>query len=118
MRPMIAAHYSKIGRRGGRVSSPAKAIAARLNALKRWRPKAEAGILPRELLRDGIWYRGRGRNSSVGLWDSRARCFWTIVINDFADPAHFPRKARRQVRLKREDYFSVKSGTFKPSADV
>lgn len=116
MRDVIAAHYSKIGRRGGRASTPAKKVAARLNALKRWRRKSDPGVLPQELLRDGTWYRGRGRNSIVGLWDSRARCFWTIAVNDFADPASFPAKSRRQVRLKREDYFSRESGTFKPSA--
>ena len=86
-----------------------------MNALKRWRPKAEAGVLPEDLLRDGVWYRGHGRNSAVALWDSRARCFWTIAVNDFADPASFPANSRRKVRLKREDYFSDEGGTFKPS---
>jgi hypothetical protein len=111
----ITEHYSRIGRQGGRASTPAKAAAARMNALKRWRPKANSGVLPEALLRDGVWYRGLGRNSSVGLWDAHARCFWTIAVNDFADPASFPAKSRRQVRLKREDYFSNESGTFKPS---
>ena len=111
----IRAHYSKIGRRGGKASTPAKAASARLNALKRWHPKTNTRVLPEDRLVDGVWYRGHGRNSAVGLWDSRARCFWTIAVSDFADPAKFPAISRRKVRLKREDYFSEQSGTFKPS---
>ncbi len=107
----ISAHYARIGRRGGLASTPAKRFAARLNAFKRWR---RGRILPMELLRDGVWYEGRGRNSSVGLWDARAKCFWVITVNDFADPATFPAKSRRSVRLKREDYFSAVGGTFMP----
>lgn len=116
MRNVISAHYAKIGRRGGSATSPAKRAAARLNALKRWRRKPAAGILPLEVLRDGVWYRGHGRNSTAGLWDARAGCFWTVVLNDFADPATFPAASRRQVRLKREDYYSSSSGTFRPAA--
>jgi hypothetical protein len=114
----ISAHFAKIGRRGGSASSPAKRAAARLNALKRWGRKSDARILPLEFLRDGVWYRGRGRNATAGLWDARARCFWTIALNDFADPATFPAQPRRQVRLKREDYFTRQSGTFKPLAPL
>ena len=114
----ISAHYAKIGRRGGSASSPAKSAAARLNALKRWGRKAPVEILPLELLRDGVWYRGRGRNATAGLWDARAGCFWTIAVNDFADPATFPAEPHRQVRLKREDYFASRNGTFKPMAPV
>lgn len=115
MQDVIAAHYSKIGRQGGKASTPAKAAAARINALKRWRPKAKTPVLPEDALQDGAWYRGHGRNSAVGLWDSRARCFWTIAVSDFANPATFPASSRRKVRLKREDYFSAHAGTFKPS---
>ena len=116
MRNVISAHYSKIGRRGGLVSTPAKRAAARRNALKRWRPQSDAGILPLHVLRDGIWYLGSGRNGDAGLWDARAECFWTVVLNDFANPATFPAEPQRQVRLKREDYFSRQNGTFKPTA--
>jgi hypothetical protein len=116
MRNAISAHYAEIGRRGGLASSPAKRTAARRNALKRWRCKLDAGILPLSLLRDGRWYLGPGRNGAAGLWDARAQCFWTVALNDFADPAAFPAEPRRQVRLKREDYFSRQSGTFKPIA--
>jgi len=69
-------------------------------------------------LRDATWYRGLGRSAAVGLWDARARCFWTIAVNDFADPAQFPAKPLRQVRLKREDYFSNAGGTFKPTGKL
>lgn len=116
MRTTFSAHLAQIGRRGGSVSSPAKRAAARLNALKRWGRKSDAGILPLNGLRDGVWYRGCGRNGIAGLWDARAGCFWTIALNDFADPATFPDEPRRQVRLKREDYFAHRSGTFKPVA--
>jgi hypothetical protein len=63
-------------------------------------------VLPVETLRDATWYGGLGRNATVGLWDARTGCFWTIVVNDFANPARFPAKPLRQVRLKREDYLS------------
>jgi hypothetical protein len=69
-------------------------------------------------LRDGTWYRGSGRNARVGLWDARAHCFWTIALNDFADPAKFPAQPLRQVRLKREDYFSESSGSFRPATAI
>jgi hypothetical protein len=54
----------------------------------------------------------------VGLWDARARCFWTIAVNDFADPARFPGESVRQVRLKREDYSDTRTGSFKPLAAI
>jgi hypothetical protein len=116
MRGAISMHYAQIGRRGGLASSPAKRAAARRNALKRWRRKPEAAILPLNLLRDGMWYLGHGRNAAAGLWDARAECFWTVALNDFADPATFPAEPRRQVRLKQEGYFSRQNGTFKPIA--
>ena len=75
-------------------------------------------MLPVGTLRDATWYRGLGRSAAVGLWDARARCFWTIAVNDFADPAQFPAKPLRQVRLKREDYFSNAGGTFKPTGKL
>ncbi len=75
-------------------------------------------VLALEALRDGTWYRGSGRNGKVGLWDARAHCFWTIALNDFADPANFPALPLRQVRLKREDYFSECSGSFRPAIAI
>lgn len=116
MRNAILSHYARIGRRGGQASTPAKRTAARRNALKRWGRAPEEPVLQVEALRDGTWYRGQGRNATVGLWDARARCFWTIAVNDFANPAKFPAEPFRQVRLKREDYFSKASGTFRPTA--
>ena len=118
VRNVISAHYAKIGRRGGLASTSAKRAAARINALKRWRPKRQRAILPLQMLQDRAWYRGRGRNSNLGLWDSRAGCFWTIAMSDFADPVNFPNKSRRKIRLKREDYFEKDKGTFKPLALV
>ncbi|MEI7733592.1 MAG: hypothetical protein WCO56_28750 [Verrucomicrobiota bacterium] len=118
MKSVIASHYARIGRLGGAVSSPAKRLAARKNALKRWHGTPRVEILPADLLRDGVWYRGTGRNASVGVWDATAHCFWTVAINDFADPATFPASPHRQVRLKREDYHSPQHGTFKPVAPL
>jgi hypothetical protein len=116
MRNVISAHYARIGRRGGLASTPAKRLAARRNALKRWQRHPDNGILPLQALRDGMWYVGHGRNGGAGLWDARAKCFWTVALNDFANPATFPAEPQRHVRLKREDYFSRQNGTFKPTA--
>jgi hypothetical protein len=118
MRNAIAAHYAKIGRRGGLATTPAKRAAARRNALKRWRRQTPADVLPMQELRDGVWYLGSGRNGIAGLWDARAECFWTVALNDFANPATYPAKSQRQVRLKREDYFSRQNGTFKPKSSL
>ena len=118
MRQAISSHYARIGRRGGRASTPAKRAAARRNALKRWGREPLEAVLSVEVLRDGTWYRGEGRNAKVGLWDAHAQCFWTIAVNDFADPARFPAEPLRQVRLKREEYFTKHSGTFRPTATL
>jgi len=99
-------------------STPAKRAAAQRNALKRWGRKPVVGVLPLNRLRDGKWYLGSGRSGSAGLWDARAKCFWTVALNDFADPTTFPEKPQRQVRLKREDYFSNVGGTFKPTTPL
>ncbi len=118
MRKVISSHYARIGRIGGRASTPAKRVAARQNALKRWGRFPAESVLPVETLRDGTWYRGLGRNAAVGLWDARGHCFWTIVLSDFAEPTKFPAQPLRQVRLKQEDYFSESSGSFRPAAAV
>ena len=112
MSTSISSHFAKIGRRGGLASTPAKREAARRNALKRWGKTDQ--VIPVKSLQDGEWYWGRGRNSSIGIWDNRAVCFWVIAFNDFANPASFPSIGRRQVRLKREDYIGNKNGTFAP----
>ena len=118
MPSQISRYYARIGRRGGKASTPAKRAAARLNALKRWGHRTEDPVIPLEVLRDAQWYCGVGRNAPVGLWDARARCFWTIAVNDFADPARFPGESVRQVRLKREDYSDTRTGSFKPLAAI
>jgi hypothetical protein len=114
----ISNYHARIGRRGGRVSSPAKTAAAQRNALKRWGRKHLPSLIPAAQLRDGRWYLGQGRNSSVGLWDKQAQCFWTIAVNDFADPASFPNGSQRQVRLKQETYWTAIAGSFKPISPI
>jgi len=71
-------------------------------------------VIRLEELKDGQWYRGVGRNASLGRWDAEAQCFWVVVFNDFADPAQFPNGSTRHVRLKQEHYFTPTGGTFKP----
>lgn len=118
MKNVIRNHYARIGRRGGLASTPAKREAARRNVLKRWGRPHGVTLIPMKLLCDGRWYQGEGRNSEMGIWDARSRCFWTIALNDFANPASFPANSKRQVRLKREDYFAGPNGTFKPLAQA
>jgi hypothetical protein len=111
-------YLARIGRRGGKASTPAKREAARRNACKRWGKTIDPRPIPLTRLHDGTWYRGRGRNSSVGLWDRKAGCFWTVAMNDFADPIQFPKGSRRQVRLKQENYRTMDAGTFVPLAPL
>jgi hypothetical protein len=114
VKAIVAKHCAKIGRRGGRVSSEAKRLAARRNALRRWGRKPEEAVIPIEELKDGQWYRGIGRNSNLGRWDAEARCFWVISFANFPDPARYPESSTRVVRLKQEDYYMPDGGTFKP----
>jgi|SRR6266404_3970257 len=111
----ISDHLAAIGRRGGKVSSVAKREAARRNIRKRWGHVA-SNELPVAALEDRHWYFGKGRSGSFGLWDARAKCFWTIAINDFADPALYPEGGERQIRLKQEAHYQTPGGTFRPLA--
>ena len=111
----ISAHYRAIGAAGGRVSSPAKTRAAREAARKRLGlPEPEKKILYPSLLKDGAWYQGVGRNGTLAMWDSKQKCFWITVVNDFVDPSHYPDGSSRTVRLKQEGHVSHSGGTFAP----
>ncbi len=66
-----------------------------------------------EALEDGVWYRGEGRNSHIGLWDRQSSAFWVIALNDFPNPKRFPEAPTRQVRMKQEKHWDV-DGSFKP----
>lgn len=92
---------AKPGRRRSNLRAPAKEV-----------------LIPLPKLKDGAWYRGEGRNNHLGRWDSEARCFWVVSFANFSDPARYPEGSTRLVRLKQEDYFSAKGGTFKPLALV
>jgi len=113
---VISSYQAAIGRIGGSKSSPAKKAAARAAAFKRWGrdtvPMLEIGNL-----NDGTWYSGKGRNSDIGLWDSRSRCFWVTCIVDSIDPLAFPLPGARRVRMKRERHVSD-DGTFQPRKPV
>ena len=111
---VISAYHSRIGRRGGLKSSPAKRASARAAAQKRWGLEA---VLPIDTLADGRWYSGKGRNAQIGLWDARGRCFWVVSVNDWMDPLRYPEPGSRSVRLKRERHFDG-GGTFSPSREV
>ncbi|MCX6909413.1 MAG: hypothetical protein NTY01_15410 [Verrucomicrobia bacterium] len=114
MKAIIAKHHARIGRRGGSVSSEAKRLAARRNALLRWGRKPEEAVIPMDELKDGQWYRGIGRNSNIGRWDKETRCFWVVSFANFPDPERYPKGSTRIVRLKQEGYYAPEGGTFKP----
>ncbi len=113
---VISAYHARIGRSGGRKTSPAKRAAARAAANKRWGRTSEA-TLPSTDLTDGAWYSGEGRNARMGLWDARNQCFWVVCVNDWVDPLHYPEPAQRHVRLKREGHVDD-GGTFVPRREV
>lgn len=109
----LAAHYASIGRKGGRKKSEAKRHAARLAALARW-GHARTASIPVSDLSDRTWYEGHGRNSDLGLWDSRSQTFHVICITDFVCPEKYPEPGPRSVRLKQERHYDDKGGTFRP----
>ncbi len=113
---VISAYHARIGRRGGRKTSPAKAAAARAAANKRW-GRDLAVTLPAKTLADGRWYSGAGRNAGMGMWDARRWCFWVVSVSDRVDPLCYPEPGERTVRLKREGHVDD-GGTFRPSREV
>lgn len=102
------------GRLGGRVSSPAKALAARQNILIRWHGRQEGGVIPEPALIDGAWYQGRGRSAPIALWDAASGFFRTMSWSSMPDPASFPEGGRRVYRLKQERHSLREGGTFSP----
>jgi hypothetical protein len=113
---VISAYHARIGRSGGRRSSPAKTAAARAAANKRWGREPDIK-LPVEALADGRWYSGAGRNSDMGLWDARRGCFWVVSVSDQVDPLRYPEPGERSVRLKREGHVDH-GGSFHPRREV
>jgi hypothetical protein len=113
---VISSYQATIGRIGGSKSSPAKRAAAKAAALKRW-GRGTLLVLEINDLTDGTWYSGKGRNTDMGLWDSKGRCFWVACIVDQMDPMTFPEPGARTVRLKRERHVS-EGGTFQPRKPV
>lgn len=112
----LTAHYARIGRMGGRKTSPAKRHAARLAALARW-GHARTAAIPAGELADGHWYAGKGRNADIGLWDSRNKTFWVTCVTDYVSPSHYPQPGPRAVRLKRERHYED-GGTFRPLREI
>jgi hypothetical protein len=103
-----------IGRRGGKVRSEQKSLAARQNVLLRWHRKTADGVIPVAALIDGAWYRGRGRTASVALWDAHSGTFHTVGMNNYRDPMTFPKISSRVARLKQEEHVDVSGGSFSP----
>ena len=102
------------GRRGGSVSSPAKALAARQNILIRWHGRQGDGVIPEPALIDGAWYQGQGRSAPIALWDGAQGVFRTMSWSSMPDPASFPECGRRVFRLKQEKHSLREGGTFSP----
>lgn len=109
----LHSYFSKIGKKGGQISSPAKREAARRNIMKRWHGVVKKGGISRSCLIDGDWYIGKGRNGHVGRWDSRSGCFWLVAMNTWTDPRTFPEGGERSFRLKQESHVE-EQGSFTP----
>jgi hypothetical protein len=102
------------GRRGGSMSSPAKALAARQNILIRWHGRQGDGVIPEPALIDGAWYQGHGRSAPIALWDAEHGVFRTMSWSSMPDPASYPQGGRRVFRLKQERHSLREGGTFSP----
>lgn len=105
---------TRIGRKGGKVRSDQKSLAARQNVLLRWHGKRVDGVIPVAALIDGAWYRGKGRTASVALWDSHSGTFHTVGMNTYRDPLTFPQISSRVARLKQEGHVEMPGGSFAP----
>lgn len=112
----LSAHYARIGRVGGRKTSPAKRNAARFAALTRW-GHGDAAAIPAGDLADGHWYAGKGRNADIAFWDARNHTFWVTCLTDLVSPSDYPEPGRRTVRLKREKHRDD-GGTFRPVREI
>lgn len=111
---MKSSFNTRIGRKGGEVSSDRKALAARQNVLLRWHGKRTDGVIPKAALIDGAWYRGKGRTASVAIWDAHSGTFHTVGMNTHRDPANFPAISSRVTRLKQESHVEAAGGSFAP----
>ena len=104
------------GRRGGKVSSPAKSMAARQNILLRWHGRNRKGVIPEKALIDGAWYQGRGRTAPIALWDAGSGFFHAVGWSTVPDPENYPAIEKRVFRLKQERHADAPGGTFEPLA--
>jgi len=102
------------GRRGGKVSSPAKSMAARQNILLRWHGRNRKGVIPEKALVDGAWYQGRGRTAPIALWDAGSGFFHAVGWSTVPDPENYPSIGKRVFRLKQERHADAPGGTFEP----
>ena len=68
----------KSGQMGGTKKSEIKTLAARQNILLRWNPREPSGRIPVPALIDGGWYRGKGKNGKMAMWNSAKKAFLTI----------------------------------------
>ena len=102
------------GRRGGKIRSPAKSMAARQNILLRWHARSQEGVIPEKALIDGAWYQGRGRTAPLAIWDSTLRVFHAVGWSNVPDPENYPAVSKRVFRLKQERHAEASGGTFEP----
>lgn len=69
-------------------------------------------IIPKRELVEGRLYWGEGRNGEFGYWNGKN--FEVTSVSTWADPARYPAGGRVVRRVKNEEYYSARSGTFKP----
>ncbi len=69
------------GRAGGKAKTSVKSLAARQNALLRWRGKERGDIIPQAALIADVWY--RDKNAGIALWSAGSRCFLTFECGAF-----------------------------------
>ena len=92
------------GRVGGKAKTFVKSLAARQNALLRWRGKERGSVIPQLALMANVWY--RDKNAGIALWAEESRCFMT-----------FERGVTRSVLVRRK-HGDGSMGTFAPVETV
>lgn len=69
-------------------------------------------IIPMEELVPGKKYIGEGRNSNIGIWNGIN--FEVVSESTWTNPERYPSGGKTIRRIKNEDYYTSRNGTFKP----